>query len=124
MSERNKEAAFYEFWNSFSIPAYEENTVPDDAELPYITYQVITDSRFGEAQLAAHVWYRSDSWVGINAKTQEISEEIQSGVRLPCEGGHIWVKKGSPFAQNQSDNTDDKIKGKYINVIAEFCTTV
>lgn len=124
MSAPTKEAALYSYWNSFGIDGYEENTVPDDATFPYLTYQVITDGRFGQTLTAVSLWYRSDSWIDINAKTQEISEDIQTGVRLPCEGGHIWLKKGSPFAQNMSDSSDDKIKRKYLNVIAEYCTNV
>lgn len=119
-----KEAALYSFWNSFDLPAYEENTVPDEAALPYITYQVVTDGRFQEVPLSVSVWYRSDSWVDINAKTREISEEIQSGVQIPCQSGHIWIKKGSPFAQNMGDSSDDKIKRKLINIVAEYCTRV
>ena len=122
MSTPNKEAALHTFWNSFSIPAYEENTVPDDAELPYLTYQVSTDSRFQEIPLAVNLYYRSDSWVAINEKANDISEEIQEGVRLDCDGGWIWIKKGSPFVQNMSDSSDDKIKRKYINISAEYCT--
>ena len=37
-----KAAAIYQFWNSFGLTAYEENTVPDDAAFPYITYQLVT----------------------------------------------------------------------------------
>lgn len=122
MSKPTKEAAMYAFWNSYSIPAYEENTVPDEAELPYITYQLITDSRFSELPLAANIYYRSDSWVEINAKANEISYDIQTGKRLECEGGWLWIKKGSPFVQNMSDSTDDTIRRKYINITVEFCT--
>ena len=39
-----KAAAIYQFWNSFGLAAYEENSVPDDATFPYITYQLVTDS--------------------------------------------------------------------------------
>ena len=34
-----KAAAIYQFWNSFGLTAYEENSVPTDATFPYITYQ-------------------------------------------------------------------------------------
>ena len=36
----DKYQAINEFWNRFGVMAYDENTVPDDAELPYITYGV------------------------------------------------------------------------------------
>ena len=118
-----KAAAIYQFWNSFGLTAYEENTVPDDATFPYITYQLVTDSFDREVASTASIWYRSESWKDINAKTEEISQYIGRGGRLiDCDGGFIWMKRGTPFAQNMGDESDDLIKRKYINVAVEFMT--
>ena len=123
-----KAAALYAFWSSFGLPAYEETTVPtgDDApSFPYITYQVITDSFGSDVALTASVWYRSESWLEINAKAEEIGAYIGRGGRLiPCSGGAIWLKRGSPFAQSMGDNADDMIRRKYLNITAEFITAV
>ena len=118
-----KAAAIYQFWNSFGLTAYEENTVPDDAAFPYITYQLVTDSFDREIPLTASIWYRSESWAGINAKTDEISQKISRGGKIiPCDGGAIWLKRGQPFAQSMGDESDDLIKRKYLNITAEFMT--
>ena len=118
-----KAAAIYQFWNSFGLTAYEENTVPDNAIFPYITYQLVTDSFDREIQLSASLWYRSESWTAINAKTEEISQKISRGGKImPCDGGAIWLKRGQPFAQNMGDESDDLIKRKYLNITAEFMT--
>ena len=118
-----KAAAIYHFWSSFGLTAYEENTVPDDATFPYITYQLVTDSFDREIPLTASLWYRSESWTGINAKTEEISQKISRGGKIiSCDGGAIWLKKGQPFAQNMGDESDDLIKRKYLNITAEFMT--
>ena len=118
-----KAAAIYQFWNSFGLKAYEENTVPDDAAFPYITYQLVTDSFYREVPVTASLWYRSESWTAINAKTEEISQKISRGGKIiPCDGGAIWLKRGQPFAQNMRDESDDLIKRKYINITAEFMT--
>ena len=118
-----KAAAIYQFWNSFGLTAYEENTVPDDAAFPYITYQLVTDSFDREIPLTASIWYRSESWAGINAKTEEISKKISRGGKIiPCDGGAIWLKRGQPFAQSMGDESDDLIKRKYLNITAEFVT--
>ena len=118
-----KAAAIYQFWNSFSLTAYEENTVPDDAKYPYITYQLVTDSFDRELQLTASIWYRSESWTAINAKTEEISQKISRGGKIiACDGGAIWLKRGQPFAQNMGDESDNLIKRKYLNITAEFMT--
>ena len=118
-----KAAAIYQFWSSFGLTAYEENTVPTDAAFPYITYQLVTDSFDREILLTASIWYRSESWAGINAKTDEISQKISRGGKIiSCDGGAIWLKRGQPFAQSMGDESDDLIKRKYLNITAEFMT--
>lgn len=118
-----KAAAINKFWNSFGMMAYEENSVPDDAEIPYITYQLVTDSFDNETILTASIWYRGTSWVNANAKAEEISQTIcVGGIFLRCDGGRIWIKRGTPFSQNMGDESDDLIKRKYLNITAEYLT--
>lgn len=116
----NKIQAFNSFWNSFDLIAYDENTVPDGEKLPYITYSVGEDDFNYPVSLTASIWYRSKRWDGITAKLEEISERIgRGGVTVPYDGGVIWIKKGSPFAQRMSDE-DDSIRRIFINVEVEF----
>lgn len=118
-----KAAAIYQFWSSFGLTAYEENTVHTDAIFPYITYQLVTDSFDREIQFTASLWYRSESWTAINAKVEEISQKIgRGGKNISCDDGAIWLKRGQPFAQNMRDESDDLIKRKYLNITAEFMT--
>ena len=126
-----KAAAINEFWNSFGLKAFEENTLLDvdenglekEPEFPYITYQLVTDSFDREVAATANIWYRSTGWKAINSKTEEISAHIGLGGKIiKCDGGRIWIKRGQPFAQNMGDESDDLIKRKYINVIYEFMT--
>ena len=118
-----KAAAIYQFWSGFGLTAYEENTVPTDASFPYITYQLVTDSFDREIPLTASIWYRSESWAGINAKAEEISQTISRGGKIiSCDGGAIWLKRGQPFAQSMGDESDNLIKRKYLNITAEFMT--
>ena len=118
-----KAAAIYQFWSSFGLTAYEENTVPTDATFPYVTYQLVTDSFDREVAATASLWYRSESWTAINAKMEEISARIGLGGKIiKCDGGRIWIKRGQPFAQNMGDESDDLIKRKYLNLTFEFFT--
>ena len=121
-----KEQALHSFWSSFGLTAYEENSVPsgeNKPDLPYITYSVSTDSFGNDVPLSANLWYRGTSWSTVNDKAAEISAAITSGGKLlDCDGGCIWVKRGTPFAQNMSDSIDDLIKRKYINITVEFLT--
>ena len=123
-----KAAALYNFWSGFGLPAYEETSVPtgeDAPAFPYITYKVVTDGFGGDVALTASVWYRSESWLGINAKTEEIGKHLGRGGRvIPCDGGAIWLKRGQPFAQSMGDDADDMVRRIYINLTAEFLTAV
>ena len=122
-----KASALYNFFSSFGIEAYEETLVPTGEEapkFPYLTYQLITDSFDNEVLIPVSLWYRSEaSLLALNSKTEEISQRIgRGGVFLDCDGGKIWIKRGSPFAQTMSDPEDNTIRRKYINITAEFLT--
>lgn len=121
-----KAAALYKFYSSFGLIAFEENAVPtgeDAPEFPYLTYSVATDSFGGDVPLTVNLWYRSTSWKDANAKAEEISAAIgRGGKMIACDGGAIWLRRGSPFAQSMGDENDDLIKRKYINITAEFLT--
>ena len=117
-------AALQSFYSSFGLPAYEENSVPDDATFPYVTYHVVTDGWGGnQVSLTASLWYKTDSWVAINTKSEEIRTALKFGGKiLPCDDGAIWIMTGTPYAQNMVDPSDDTVKRKYINFIAEYFT--
>jgi len=121
-----KEAALYNFWSSFALPAYEENSVfglETPPDYPYITYEICTDSFDNTVSLTGSLWYRSTSWNAANAKKREISEFIgMGGLTAPIDGGQIWIRRGSPFAQNMGDDTDDMIKRVLLNIQVEFFT--
>lgn len=115
----NEWQAIDKFWNSFSIPAYDENSVPDDAVMPYITYNSNVGAFDMPISLTASVWYKSLSWRDISLKVKEISGYIGWYKMLPF-GNHeyIYITRGSPFAQRMADS--DTVKRVYINLSAEF----
>lgn len=119
-----KAAAIHKFLSGFGIPAYAVSSVPDDAEMPYITYTLTTDAFTGyESNMEADIWYYGDGEVAPNAKAQELSDALGIGGRmLQCDGGAIWIKRGSPFCQVLADSNDDKVKRRYINLSLEFIT--
>lgn len=116
----DKIQALNDFWNSFTLMAYDQSTVPDDAKLPYITYSVVEDDFNRPVSLTASIWYRSKRWDDITLKLNEISDRIgRGGLIIHFEGGAIWIKKGTPFAQRVTDE-DDSIRRIYMNIEAEF----
>ena len=124
-ADMTPEAAIYAFLSSFAIPAYASSSVPDQAAFPYITYDLVL-GEWGqpEVNMPVNVWYRTDSEALPNAKVREISQAIgMGGVTLPCDGGMLWVKKGSPWAQAVTvDGEDEKVKRRYVNINIEYLT--
>lgn len=129
-----KAAAIQEFWSSFGLPAFEENAVPagggtdgssDAPEFPYITYEFVSDDLGAEVAMTASVWYRGPSWVPANAKSEEIGARIgYGGILLSCDGGRIWIRRGSPFSQPMGDESDDMIRRKVLGITAMYLTNL
>lgn len=118
----DKAQALNSFWNSFSIPAYDSQTVPANATLPYITYETVTDSFDNRVTLTNSLWYRSTSWKEITEKANEIAESIgYGGEIIRIDNGYVWLMRGTPFAQRMSD-PDDSIRRIVLNVQADFLT--
>ncbi len=119
----NKSQAINHFWNSFDIPAFDENSVPDDTPFPYISYSEATDSLGNVVMLNASIWDRSTSWQTISLKADEIAKKIgeKGFTSIKLDDGYVWFVKGTPFAQRMADPSKD-IKRIYLNVQAEFLT--
>ena len=118
-----KGAALHSFFNGI-MPSYAASSVPDDATLPYLTYELITSVwNGGEVGLTVNMWFRTTSEKEPNAAVDKLSKAIGlGGVFLHCDDGVIWLKRGSPWAQSLTDATDKTIKRRYINVTAEYLT--
>ena len=112
----NTAKALYQFFSSFGLDAYVEYNVPDDATLPYITYQLIEPDWSDSGTIYARVWYRSTSYTAINAKVDQIRAAIGEGLSLPTPSGAVYLSKGSPFAQNMPMEGDDTLKVIYLNL--------
>jgi len=118
-----KEEALFSFWSGFGLPAYDELTVPKDAELPYITYESITDSLGFTADMSGSIWYRSTDWSDIDSKKDEIAASIGYGHKIiKIDDGYMYITKGTPFAQRMSDDTDDMIRRVLVNLNVEYLT--
>lgn len=122
------EAAIYQWLSGFGIPAYASTSTPDEGDdewqgFPYLTYDlVVGDWGGGEANMPVNVWYRGDSEAAPNAKVREIQRALGiGGVQLPCDGGTVWLKRGSPWAQAMMvEGEDDKVKRRYLNINVEY----
>lgn len=119
-----KGAALHQFFSDFGMTAYAASSVPEEAIFPYLTYELITDNwGGGEVGLTINLWFYTESEDAPNAAVQQISHAIGNGGKvIACDGGYIWIKRGSPFAQSLGDDTMPGIKRRYLNITVEYLT--
>lgn len=114
--------ALYTFFSGFGLPAYPEDTVPDEASLPYITYEIAVPPIWTAAQLHAHIYYRSSSYAAISAKAGEIYNAIKDGdAVIQFENGslHIGVDDDVDFLQFMSMQGDPNLKNAYLTMVMQ-----
>lgn len=125
-----KAEALHSFWAGFSWPAIDEQSAYDTQTLQdlgitdkYITYEVVTGN-FGEPiAMTASLWHRSASWSEIQQKADEIANAIgYGGKMLTIDGGYLWIKLGTPFAQRMAVEADYDWRRIYLNISADFLT--
>lgn len=116
--------AIQRFLDKVGVTAYAAASVPDDARFPYVTYEAQTAAfGDGECPITVNAWFYTTSEAVPDAYCDSLSREIgRGGVLLTCDGGAVWLKRGSPFAQRIKNTGDDMIKRRYINLSAEFFT--
>ena len=112
-----QEAALYEFFNSFGVPAYPNTAVPKDPILPYLTYQAVSGFFGDTSYITVQIWMRTESEAQINRKAREIGEAIgNGGIQLECDGGTLWLTRGSPWAVPANAQDENSLKLRQLNV--------
>jgi len=121
-----REQAYYAFLSRLadSWAVYDESTVPDDASIPRITYNVSV-AEFGDpVPMSLSLWDRATKWTSVTYKAEEIYRAIgYGGTVLKYDDGYIWIKRGQPFYQRMADS-DDSIRRIYINLEVEYLTAI
>lgn len=111
-------------WFERFLTAYPASSVPNDVTFPYLTYELVIGAfDGGEIGLTVNLWYYTESEAVPNEKAQEIAETIGiGGTIVPCDGGYIWIKRGSPWCQNITEDDEPNIKRRYLNITVEYLT--
>lgn len=120
-----REQAIYDFMSSFGIPAYAATATPDQAEMPYITYELAMGDWDNPVSMSVNLWYRTDSEAIINAKAREVDYKLSNGgqkLYFEDSGGimrALWITKGTPFCQAVTDE-DNSVKRRYFNFEMQY----
>ena len=106
------------------MPAYDEMTVPDDAVMPYITYEAVAGNLGAATQIAVNLWYRSNSWADISKKAQQIAtaiDKLPSSIKI--DGGRMRVRlPDTPWGDRMDEPNDSGVRRIRMTVEIEFLT--
>lgn len=111
------------YWESIGapakMPAYNELTVPEEAPVRKVTYQLVTGALDGLLTASASIWDKSTSWSWILQYVAQIEKLIDR--QIPVDGGYMKVRKPIVnFAQPMTEPTDDMIRRVVLTVEIEF----
>lgn len=117
-------AALAAWLGGFGMPAYSAQAVPDGTEPPYLTLTPVSGAwGDGEQAVTVEIWRRTESEAEANADAEAIGRALGlGGAMLPCDGGGLWVRRGSPFWQ-AVDSGEPGVKRRYVNLSIENITT-
>lgn len=115
--------ALKRFFSSFGIPAYLSGNIPDNVQMPYITFDLVEPEPLGTGLLNASVWYRDTGTDAICAKVDQIKAAIGNGVDLPTESGviHLFREREGAFAKIMND-PNRETKRAYLTMLIH-CNT-
>ena len=101
------------FFGGFSIPAYAQESVPENTQLPYITYPLVEPEWDEQATFYCQVWYRKNRLADLLAKADQVVKAIGTGVILEQNGGYVVIYPSTPLIQMITDDDSQRV---YINL--------
>lgn len=108
-------AALYKFWSGFDLPAATVMTVPEEWDVPYITYSLVESEPLYPTSHYAQVWFRSTDNAAMLEKVDEIKAAIGEGIRLACTDGYVVIRPQTPFSQIMIDQNKEN-RYAYLNM--------
>lgn len=102
------------FFSGFGLPAYVQNCVPDNTELPYITYSLVEPEWDEQGSFFCQVWYRKNNFLALITKADQIVSAIGDGIRFDFNGGILEIFPSNPKIQTL---TDEDSQRAYISLV-------
>lgn len=120
----NKYQAIHKWFNDLGIPFYVDTNVPDQSEItyPYGTYQNVEGTWTDRVSITVRLYYRTTTEAGINAMVQKLTDKLNTDNKIVCDRGMLWINAGTPYCQAVSDDTDNAIRSRYINLFIDYFT--
>lgn len=115
----------FDFWTQFGMPAYLQDSVPDDAALPYITYEATRVPGMSSLPLTAIAWFPIS--VDGNMRRTAFQDAVEllipeGGIMLPVGGdGFIILNRNdSGSLMDYQDQDNKNIIGARVSYLVRF----
>lgn len=105
--------ALKEFVGGFGLPAYTVQSVPEDVQVPYLTYPLTQPEWNQKTTFYIQGWYKSTSNADLAAKADQIIAEIGTGITISTESGYLVIYPETPLVQMM---VDGDYRSFYINL--------
>ena len=102
-----------EFVGGFGLPAYATDSIPDDVELPYLTYPVVEPEWNRQASFYIQGWFKTTDFTPVLEKADQIVREIGPGIIIGMDEGSLVIYPETPLVQTL---TDGDTKSFYLNL--------
>ena len=107
------------YWNSFGVPAYNELTVPEDAQMPYITYEAAIGSLNGPMTLSASLYWKGNSWAWGMKRVTDMQKVMDRQIKI--DGGYVMFRVPvASSAQPTTDAFDEQVRRIIMPIEVEF----
>ena len=120
------QTAFFNFLEQFGLPVWCQDTVPTDAQLPYITFEPVQGASMSATIVVFHNWHK-DAEQGVNQERAAVMDQIAAAiphggifVPVPGEGYMILYRNGGSFQMTTQDEEDPSIVGGRTSVEVHF----
>lgn len=102
-------AALKTFFSGVGLPAYTDDSVPEDVSLPYIAYSLNVPGWTRKASIPVRVWDRTTSNTGLIRTADQITAAIgPAGKNIPLDDGGYLV-----IWQTDDDQIQIMVDGDY-----------
>lgn len=100
------------FVGSFGLPAYCANTVPDDVQLPYLTYPNVEPEWNQKTTFYIQGWFNATDNDTLITKADQILREVGTGIILGMDEGSLVIYPENPSFQQM---TEENVQSFYLN---------
>ena len=119
----NWRQALTEYYSSFGMAAYPQESVEEDAEFPWITYNMNRGDFGEETALTLHTHHYTSSEAIPNAKADEIVKSMRGGKMIHCDEGMMMIFPALPEWLSAPDQNDKNHKHRIINATIHWLLT-